>query len=164
MKFIQKSYIQIISVIVIITILGIVLYFKKQNIQSIPVTENTSVNVQDTKITIPQKNEIQRQPQSSPQQNITTGYISIITGEVPIHIPLVVGDTLYETLHNAGVQGTILFSGREYPGLGFFVTAIGLLESGDGKNLMYFINGTEASVGVSVYVPHDGDVIEWKLE
>jgi len=30
--------------------------------------------------------------------------------------------------------------------------------------LLYYINGKEASVGVSTYKPKNGDIIEWKLK
>ena len=61
-------------------------------------------------------------------------------------------------------EGKITFEGKEYPALGFFVTEINGLKSGGGKNLMYYINGTEASLGVSSYIIKEGDSIEWKLK
>jgi|GEM_PF-1790206 len=165
LKTIQKEYIKIIIVGGMV-ILGIVVYFyfQKQSSPTIPVIENVVATMPSQQTEVFQENVTLPPTQPQQQEIISTENISLIIGSMPISIPLVVGDTLYETLHNADVQGTILFSAREYPGLGFFVTAIGLLESGDGKNLMYFINGKEASVGVSMYVPHDGDVIEWKLK
>jgi len=71
---------------------------------------------------------------------------------------------LYDALVREKDKGNIDFSGKNYPGLGFFVTDIGTLHSGNGKNLIYYINGKEATVGVSSYALKDGDVIEWKLE
>src|SRR3989344_4658193 len=71
---------------------------------------------------------------------------------------------LYDALLQEKNKGKIDFSGKNYPGLGFFVTDIGTLHSGKGKNLIYYINSKEATVGVSSYALKDGDVIEWKLE
>ena len=71
---------------------------------------------------------------------------------------------LYDALVREKNEGRINFSGKNYPGLGFFVTDIGSLHAGMGKNLIYYINGKEATVGVSSYTLKDGDVIEWKLE
>ena len=71
---------------------------------------------------------------------------------------------LYDALVQEEKEGRIDFSGKMYPNLGFFVTDIGTLHSGNGKNLIYYINGKEATVGVSSYTLKDGDVIEWKLE
>ncbi|MEY4440427.1 MAG: hypothetical protein RLY49_53 [Candidatus Parcubacteria bacterium] len=72
--------------------------------------------------------------------------------------------TVYDAMNALMSEGKISFEGREYPALGYFVTSIGSLESGDGKNLMYYINGKEASLGVSSYVVQEGDSIEWKLK
>lgn len=72
--------------------------------------------------------------------------------------------TVYDAMNSLRAQGKITFEGKEYPGLGFFVTQINSLKAGDGKNLMYYINGEEASAGVSTYVFKEGDNIEWKLK
>jgi hypothetical protein len=72
--------------------------------------------------------------------------------------------TVYDAMNSLVSEGKISFEGREYPSLGYFVTSIGSLESGNGKNLMYYINGKEASLGVSSYVVQEGDIIEWKLK
>ena len=86
----------------------------------------------------------------------------VITG-VGTGIPLIENAPLYDSLVAAQKSGLITFTGREYSGLGFFVTDIGTLHGGDGKNLLYYINGKEASVGVSTYIPKNGDVVEWRL-
>ena len=74
------------------------------------------------------------------------------------------GSSLYDALVLAQQNKQIIFSGTSYPSLGFFVTDIGVLHSGNGKNLLYYINGKEAQVGISSYQPKDGDTISWKLE
>ena len=81
-------------------------------------------------------------------------------------IPLFIraGTSLYDALSSAGDNGQVVFSGKSYPMLGFFVNDIGSLHNGNGKYLFYYINGKEASVGVSSYIPKDGDVVEWKLK
>lgn len=76
----------------------------------------------------------------------------------------VTGGSLLAILTSAKERGEIAFSGKEYPGLGFFVTELGSLKEGDGKHLMYSINGKEASVGVSLYIPKAGDSIVWELK
>lgn len=76
----------------------------------------------------------------------------------------VTGGSLLTILTSAKERGEIAFSGKEYPGLGFFVTELGSLKEGDGKHLMYFINGKEASVGVSLYIPKAGDSVVWELK
>jgi hypothetical protein len=89
---------------------------------------------------------------------------TLIAGITPISLPFTPGETLIQALTDARTGGTLQFTGKEYPDLGFFVTSIGSLKAGDGKNLLYYINGKEATVGVSTYVLASGDVIEWKLK
>ncbi len=67
-------------------------------------------------------------------------------------------------MHQTMADGGVAFSGRMYPGLGFFVTSVGALHEGNGRHLIYSVNGKEASVGVSSYVPKQHDIIEWKLK
>lgn len=72
--------------------------------------------------------------------------------------------TVLDLMNSLMKENKLVFDGKNYPGLGFFVTEINGLKSGDGKNLMYDINGKEASLGVSSYVVKEGDIIEWKLK
>lgn len=72
--------------------------------------------------------------------------------------------SLYELLVQARDDEKISFKGKNYPGLGFFVSEINNLKSGSEGYLMYDINGTEASVGVSTYIINNGDEIVWQLK
>ena len=100
----------------------------------------------------------------SGQETISPARISLIAESPPVKIDFDAGDTLFAVLQKAKTQNIISFSGYEYPLLGFFVIEIGPLRSGNGKYLIYYINNKEASVGVSSYLPKNGDVIEWKLK
>ncbi len=101
---------------------------------------------------------------SKSNEDLTTDYITFSIDDKNVEVPFREGDTLYTTLRTAKEKGLVQFEGRDYSGLGFFVTAIGSLRGGDGKYIMYFINNKEATVGVSQYVPDNNDVIEWKLK
>lgn len=72
--------------------------------------------------------------------------------------------SVYDAMKQLASEGKLVLGGKNYPGLGFFVTQVGDLKSGDGKNLMYYINDKEASLGVSSYIIKEGDIIEWKLK
>ncbi len=89
---------------------------------------------------------------------------SISAGNIKLNLQFAPNTLFYDTLVQAKNAGKITFSGKNYPGLGFFVTDIGSLHSGNGKNLLYYINGKEAQVGVSSYTLNSGDTIEWKLK
>lgn len=91
-------------------------------------------------------------------------YFTLIVGSTNIHMPFSPGATLYDALSSAQKNGVLSFSGKEYNGLGYFVTDIDALHQANGKYLVYFINGTEASTGVSSYVVKEGDTIVWKLQ
>ncbi len=107
------------------------------------------------------KESTQKQPDRTYS---ATEYLPVVIGGVSVSLPFSSGDTFYEILIHAQQSGRISFSGKTYPGIGFFVTDIGSLHEHDGLHLMYFINGKEASVGVSSYVPHQGDEIVWNLQ
>lgn len=84
-------------------------------------------------------------------------------GSTEIALSFSEGESLYDALVWAKQAGLSLEL-KEYPGMGYFVTAIGSLVSTETKYLMYSVNGEEASVGISSYTLKPGDVIEWQLK
>ncbi len=96
------------------------------------------------------------------KQNDINVNFKILTENFSLFVPE--SSSVLQALIIAQGQQLTTFSGKEYPALGFFVSDIGDLHSGDGDYLIYYINGKEASVGVSSYELRDGDTIEWKLE
>lgn len=90
--------------------------------------------------------------------------VIVIVDNIIFNLSFNKGNSLYDALYEAREQGQITFTGEQYYGLGFFVTDIGSLHKNKNKNLMYYINGEEAKVGISSYIPKDGDIISWKLE
>ena len=90
--------------------------------------------------------------------------VTIIAGDQKANLEVVRGMSLYDALVLAKENEDISFSGKNYSGLGFFVTDIGSLHSAYGTHLFYSINSSEASVGVSSYILKNGDIIEWKLK
>lgn len=107
-------------------------------------------------------NKIEPEKETASLKN--TENITIILGEETINLSVPPNTLFYDALVQAKNQEQITFDGKNYPGLGFFITDIGTLHAGSGKNLLYYINGKEAIVGVSSYMLKDGDIIEWKLE
>lgn len=96
--------------------------------------------------------------------NENTILFTLTTGDFTTALKSKEGTTLYDALKQAEVVGKISLGVKEYPGLGFYVTDIGSLHEVSGKHLIYYINGKEATVGVSLYVPKNGDIINWRLE
>ena len=111
---------------------------------------------------IPAENKPVPEKKLAPSKN--TENITVIAGQDKINLSVAPDTTFYNALIEAQGADKITFSGKKYPALGFFVTDIGTLHAGDGKDLLYYVNGKEATVGVSGYVLKNGDILEWKLE
>ncbi len=103
-------------------------------------------------------------PAPSQTQTQKTISVTLHAGDISITLTPEAGVTLFDALSQAGKAGEIIFMGKQYPALGFYVTDIGSLRESAGNHLLYYINGKEATVGASSYIPKDGDVIDWKLE
>lgn len=132
-----------------------------QNTLTNTIQSNTNNTVKTAK-TIENAPGIEKQIE---EKNIQDTYsFTLKTGDLDKNISFSSNTILYDALVQAKNTGTIYFNGKNYPGLGFFVTDIENLHGGNGQNLLYYINGKEASVGVSSYKLKDGDIIEWKLE
>jgi hypothetical protein len=78
------------------------------------------------------------------------------------------GTTLLEAMRQltARSEQPFMFSGREYPSLGFFVEKINGKKNDppNGKYWIYYINGQSAQTGISNYQIRQNDIIEWKYE
>lgn len=106
-------------------------------------------------------------PAENTQSSLRTDKIisaSMQVGADVVQLKTKEGTTLYEALVQAQSEGKVMFVGQNNPSLGFFITDIGLLHTGNGKYLLYYINGEQAAAGISAYILKDGDVIDWKLE
>ena len=155
-----KKYLVGVSVIMI----GIVLFafFQKENsfvenkINSIE-QQNTSEVSENSTSTFDEVLQTSNAEQSASSAEL-------VIADQKISFDFVEGQTVYEAMQSLQSQNKISFTGKEYPALGFFVTSVGSLEQGNGKNLFYYINGEEASTGISTYKIKKGDIIEWKLK
>ena len=90
--------------------------------------------------------------------------LSMIAGGPAVQLEFNAGESLFQVMKDAELFNKLTFVGKNYPALGFFVTEINDLKHGDGGNLLYYVNGEEAQVGVLDYFPRNGDVVEWKLQ
>jgi hypothetical protein len=63
-------------------------------------------------------------------------------------------------------QKPFIFSTKEYTGMGKFVDEINGIKNDNQKGLywIYYMNGEPAKIGISNYIIHQGDTIEWKYE
>jgi len=137
----QKKIIVIISLLILVTLI----FLKTEKVYSPKNTENFN---KETLI---------------PEEKSTISTTIIIDKET-LHLSSIEGKSLYNILLNEKEKNNFSFSGKEYASMGFFTTDIGTLHSTKDHYLMYYINGKEAQVGISSYIPKNGDVIEWKLK
>ena len=75
-------------------------------------------------------------------------------------------ETVYQFMKNLQnvKENNFSFSGEDHPGLGFFIKEIDGVKGKAGSYWIYYVNGEEASVGVSNYILKDGDIVSWKQE
>jgi hypothetical protein len=59
-------------------------------------------------------------------------------------------------------ENNFSFKYKEYPGMGVFVDEINGVKGTPGAYWIYYVNGKEASVGISNYIIKSGDIIRWK--
>ena len=169
-KFISKNKIRLI--ILIILILGITFFSlsvaSKHNITPTMDSVNTQTAISSSSlkngIQIKTINSVTEKKENTKNIPVNTQSATILIGDTTNHLSFAPNTVFYDALMQAKNADKIEFSGRNYLGLGFFVTDIGTLHSGNGKSLIYYINGKEATVGVSSYILKNGDIIEWKLE
>ena len=157
-KIISKKISIFICILIILP--GIFAFVPLQKEQIVPVPQQTALHGNPVKEPAAKIIPDEKVSKNDP----VTKSIVLKIGGTNMKLPIVFGQTLYQTMLAAEKSGAISFAGKDYSGLGFFMTDIGDLYQGNGKFLVYYINGTEASVGVSSYFPNDGDVIEWKLQ
>ncbi|MDP2709018.1 MAG: DUF4430 domain-containing protein [bacterium] len=126
--------------------------------------------------TVPEKNATSQTPLIREEKNGEAQQIVEIPAEEKIKAVTMIdgvkfaaeiktGATAHDLMNELKAENKINFSGKNYPGLGFFVEEInGLKNNSSGKNWVYYVNGRPAPVGVSNYILKDGDIIEWKYE
>lgn len=72
--------------------------------------------------------------------------------------------TVLNAMNARVTRGQLSFSGRDFPGLGFFVEEINGTRSADGYYWILLINGKKSDRGVSSARVERGDTIEWRYE
>ena len=74
------------------------------------------------------------------------------------------GETVLDAMRALEASSSFTFTGREYPGLGFFVVSIDGRANGGGKYWILYANGVLSAVGVSEAPVRAGDAFEWRYE
>ena len=99
-----------------------------------------------------------------PQQALLNITFSIPDAKYEVLVPQ--GSTVYDLMDKASKEYGFSFSGKNFPGIGFFIEEIKGVRQDTRKGLywVYSINGKKAEVGVSNYILKPHDVITWNYE
>jgi hypothetical protein len=170
MKKIYNKKIILLSLLCLVCVGSVFVFSTKINTEQ--TTQDVQIDIVQIKKSVADNKEqvdetfIKAEPKIGASYSIEVKKHSVTlkVGEYVGQIEIEEKDTVYQVMQKAMQNNQVTFDGREYLGLGFFVTQVGSLVNGNGKNLMYYVNDKEASVGVSSYVLSDGDSIEWKLK
>jgi len=92
--------------------------------------------------------------------------VKLIVEGASYELQVVPGSSVYDVMKEARANQIMEFSGKEFPGIGYFVEGI----NGKQEDLkrrrfwIYYINGQKAKAGISSVFVHNQDIIEWKYE
>lgn len=92
--------------------------------------------------------------------------ISLSLPDVQYEVSVLEGSTVYDLMDKASKEYGFSFSGKNFPGIGFFIEEIKGVRQDTRKGLywIYSINGQKAQVGISNYILKPHDVITWTYE
>jgi len=150
-------YLVIIFVLIFLVIKNNFLYKK---IPVTPVLENNKITTQE-KNKVAAEEQVKENKKDKANNEISS---TIVVGELKLQTNFEVGKSLYDVLVMEKNNGRLNLVGKDFSGLGFFVSSIGALKETSDKHLIYFVNGKSPSVGISNYILKDKDVIEWQLK
>lgn len=102
--------------------------------------------------------------QAPTQSTVATTTATLMVAGVAYPITANAGETVIEMMRALSAAGTLTFTGRNYPSLGFFVDSINGRQNADGRYWFLYVNGLSASAGASAVVVNAGDTVEWKYE
>ncbi|MCR4325621.1 MAG: DUF4430 domain-containing protein [Patescibacteria group bacterium] len=80
----------------------------------------------------------------------------------PVHVAD--GASVLDAMRAAAASSSFTFTGRDYPGLGFFVESINGKENTGGFYWILYVNGASSETGASQTRLSNGDAIEWRYK
>ncbi len=126
----------------------------------------------DIVIDVPQPGNASVQPQVSPEAPTPTARESTlpcnssirITIESAVYVPCTQDGASLLSAMQAATSDGLVFTGKEYPSLGFFVESINGKHAEDGYYWFLYVNDKSSNAGVSETTVHAGDLIEWRYK
>ncbi|MBI4088060.1 DUF4430 domain-containing protein [Candidatus Kaiserbacteria bacterium] len=105
-------------------------------------------------------------PDSVPQasQAAANSDTTIVVGEHSYTVPIASDTSVLNAMNAAMATGMLTFTGREYPGLGFFIESLNGKKNADGFYWFLYVNGVSSDTGASQTLLHPGDTVEWRYK
>lgn len=101
-------------------------------------------------------------PNKAATQATSTAAFTI--GERSYTVAVRPGETVMDAMRALQSSGNLAFTGKDYPGMGFFVESINGKKNSNTLYWMLYVNGKSSDAGASQTTIHSGDVIEWRYE
>lgn len=81
-----------------------------------------------------------------------------------VSVTATTSETVISAMRSFSTEGVLMFTGHEYPGMGFFIDSINGRENAAGRYWFLYVNGVSATTGASTMTVHKGDLVEWRYE
>lgn len=91
------------------------------------------------------------------------GYVSLVIGTTTHKVGILTGDTVIDAMQGLVSDRKLMFTGRSFPGLGYFIDSINGVPNAGGKYWVFYVNGASSTEGASWVVLSPGDVVEWRF-
>lgn len=155
---INKKYILVSFVLILLGFSYWYFNFDLKNKKSLHTEENNELNISsENKI----DNKVNTRELDLNLEDINKISVSLIVGENNYQTKVNEGSNVYFVMEQIKKENKDFdFKYKEYPSLGIFIEEInGVADSS--LYWIYYVNGKEASVGVSNYIIKNGDIISW---
>jgi len=102
---------------------------------------------------------------STPEMLVTPmPNVTIAVASTTYAVYTAVGSTVLDAMQAAASSTSFIFTGREYPSLGYFVESIGGKKNADGYYWFLYVNGKSSDTGASQTNLSTGDAVEWRYK
>lgn len=163
----MKKKIRYIVLFIYLVVAGTLVFFVFENNFKKPTLNLEKNNSQENIIVTSEEKpivKINKEAEKTPKPELNNKLVTIVVGDLVLNSSFSEGQSLYDVLIKEKDNNRLNFVSKEFSGMGFFVSEIGNLKEGDGKYLIYFVNGKSPNIGISSYILKDQDIIKWELK
>ena len=154
----------ILGVIVAMALLVGLVYFEQQTPPPVAIPERPVATSSETVRTLSEPAAMESDILGA-QEGVRAidGYVSLVIGTTTHKVGMMTGDTVIDAMQDLVRDEKLMFTGRTFPGLGYFVDSINGVPNAGGKYWVFYVNGKSSTEGASWVVLKAGDVVEWQF-